>query len=64
LKFPKKLEKGKAVGVLVGGGRYDNLAKILGGLEMPGVGGAGGVERIIELLKEKRIKIYKEKNQK
>ena len=60
----EETEKGKAVGALVGGGRYDNLAKILGGLEMPGVGGAGGVERIIELLKEKRIKIYKEKKPK
>jgi histidyl-tRNA synthetase len=57
-------EKGKAIGALLGGGRYDNLAKILGGMEVPGVGGAGGVERIIELMKEKQIKIPKEKTPK
>jgi histidyl-tRNA synthetase len=57
-------EKGKAMGALAGGGRYDNLAKILGGGEVPGVGGAAGVERILELMKEKQIKIPKEKRAK
>jgi histidyl-tRNA synthetase len=57
-------EKGKAIGALAGGGRYDNLAKILGGKETPGVGGAAGVERILELMKEKQVKIQKEKKPK
>jgi len=54
-------EKGKTFGALVGGGRYDNLAKILGGEDVPAVGGAGGVERIIELMKEKQLKLASEK---
>jgi histidyl-tRNA synthetase len=57
-------EKGKAIGALAGGGRYDNLAKILGGGEVPAVGGAAGVERIIELMKEKQVKLPKEKKPK
>jgi histidyl-tRNA synthetase len=36
---------------LAGGGRYDYLVKLLGGLDRPGVGVAFGVERIIEELK-------------
>ena len=35
---------------LIGGGRYDGLTKILGGPDIPGVGWAGGVERIIMLM--------------
>jgi histidyl-tRNA synthetase len=57
-------EKGRAIGALAGGGRYDNLAKILGGGEIPAVGGAAGVERIAELMKEKQIKLPKEKKPK
>jgi histidyl-tRNA synthetase len=38
---------------LVGGGRYDNLVKLLGGKDVPAMGGAAGVERIITLMKEK-----------
>ncbi|MBI2121345.1 MAG: histidine--tRNA ligase [Candidatus Wildermuthbacteria bacterium] len=37
---------------LVGGGRYDNLLKILGGKDIPGTGAAGGVERIVSLMQE------------
>jgi histidyl-tRNA synthetase len=57
-------EKGKAIGALAGGGRYDNLAKILGGGEVPAVGGAAGVERIIELMKEKQVNLPKERKPK
>ncbi len=42
---------------LVGGGRYDNLAKILGGVSTPAVGGAGGVERIVILMKKQKEKL-------
>lgn len=54
-------EKGKEVGALAGGGRYDALSKILGGGEIPSVGGAGGVERMVILMKEKAIRFPKEK---
>jgi len=37
---------------LIGGGRYDGLTKILGGPDIPGVGWAGGVERIIMLMQD------------
>ncbi len=37
---------------LGGGGRYDDLVKLLGGKDMPAVGAAFGVERIMQLMKE------------
>ena len=40
------------MGTLSAGGRYDNLVKILGGKETPSVGGAAGLERIIEFMKK------------
>lgn len=41
---------------ILGGGRYDNLVKLLGGEATPSCGGAAGVERIINLLKRENIK--------
>lgn len=35
-----------AQGTVLGGGRYDGLVKALGGTDLPGVGWAGGVERL------------------
>jgi len=47
---------------LAGGGRYDNLVEILGGEKTPAIGGALGVERVIEYLKEKKLeKVSKKK---
>ena len=46
-------EEGKEDLALVGGGRYDYLAEQLGGRQTPGVGAAMGVERVVELIKEK-----------
>ena len=37
---------------LIGGGRYDGLTKILGGPDISGVGWAGGVERLIMLMRD------------
>jgi len=37
---------------LLGGGRYDDLAEMLGGPATPGIGFAGGMERLILILKE------------
>ena len=38
---------------LLGGGRYDDLAEMLGGQPTPGVGFAGGMERLVLVLKER-----------
>jgi histidyl-tRNA synthetase len=37
---------------IAGGGRYDNLVKILGGPDTPGIGFAFGMERLVMLLEE------------
>ena len=37
---------------LIGGGRYDGLTKVLGGPDIPGVGWAGGVERMIMMMQD------------
>lgn len=42
---------------LVGGGRYDNLCKILGGEPTPACGGAAGIERIIRAMKQRAPKL-------
>jgi len=52
----KEGEKTLALG---GGGRYDGLAKLIGGKDIPAVGTAFGVERIIQLLKEEGVKELK-----
>jgi histidyl-tRNA synthetase len=49
-------EDGKSLGTLVGGGRYDGLAKLLGGRDTPACGAAGGVERIASLMKARNAK--------
>ncbi len=43
-----------AQGTVLGGGRYDGLIELLGGPATPGVGWAGGVERISMLLGDER----------
>lgn len=50
-------EEGRRMGSLAGGGRYDNLVKVLGGKPTPACGGAGGIERIISVMKGKKIKL-------
>jgi len=42
-------------GTLIGGGRYDKLIEQLGGKSTPAVGAAGGMERIIEIIKEEKL---------
>ena len=49
-------EDGKALGSLAGGGRYDNLSKMLGGRDTPGCGSASGMERIVSLMKTREMK--------
>ena len=43
-----------AQNAVTGGGRYDNLFQEIGGLDVPGIGFAVGVERLISLLPEER----------
>ncbi|MBI04551.1 MAG: histidine--tRNA ligase [Pelagibacteraceae bacterium] len=40
---------------LIGGGRYDGLIKTLGGKDLPGVGWAGGIERIAMLMDDVKL---------
>lgn len=49
-KTPRKL-------ALAGGGRYDYLSKALSSKEIPGTGGAIGLDRIVELLKTLNINV-------
>lgn len=58
--FEFKSEESGSQDTLIGGGRYDGLIKLLGGPDIPGVGWAGGVERLImlmdnQVIKEKKI---------
>ena len=46
-------EQGQISGALVGGGRFDDLVKLLGGKETPACGAACGVERIVNIMKER-----------
>lgn len=41
-----------AQGTVIGGGRYDGLAKIMGGPAIAGVGWAGGIERLAMLARD------------
>jgi len=51
--------QGRTLGALVGGGRYDGLVKLLGGKDTPAVGGAAGIERIIDSIKKEKIRFPK-----
>jgi len=44
-------------GALVGGGHYDNLVEMFRGRSTPGVGGAAGIERIVNSLKNQDVRI-------
>ena len=50
-------KEGEEQGALGGGGRYDDLVKLLGRKEAPACGGAFGIERIVNLMKEKGKKV-------
>ncbi len=47
----------KTQGALLGGGRYDNLVKLLGGKDTPACGGACGIDRVVNLMRIKAIKL-------
>jgi histidyl-tRNA synthetase len=49
-------EAGLTRNALAGGGRYDKLVKLLGGKDTPGCGGAMGIERVVEIMKGRKMK--------
>jgi len=51
----KPAEGGKSQDTFAAGGRYDNLVKELGGPEIPAVGWAIGVERLLEQLSKEPV---------
>ena len=53
----EKSDDGVSQGSLVGGGRYDGLVKFLGGRDTPACGAAGGIVRIVNLIKARNAKI-------
>ncbi|MCK4781581.1 histidine--tRNA ligase [Candidatus Parcubacteria bacterium] len=53
----EETEEGKKQGILIAGGRYDGLIKLLGGKDAPACGMAGGVERIMNIMKNAEVKI-------
>jgi len=53
--FEFKSKELGAQDTLIGGGRYDGLIKLLGGPDIPGVGWAGGIERIAMLMDDLSI---------
>lgn len=55
----EEVKKSLALG---GGGRYDALAKLIGKGDVPGVGGALGVERIIQAMKMIPVKFSESTN--
>ena len=46
---------------LAGGGRYDYLAEVIGGRPTTAVGGAMGIERVVEIIKETQPNALKER---
>lgn len=57
-----KSEEGQSQGALFGGGRYDNLVKLMGGRNTPACGAAGGIDRIVNLMKQREVKTLKVEN--
>ncbi|HDO23611.1 MAG TPA: histidine--tRNA ligase [bacterium] len=49
---------------LAGGGRYDSLAKTLSNKDFPAVGGGIGIDRVVQLMIEKKITIKRSKTPK
>lgn len=54
--FVEKQEEGESRIAIGGGGRYDELAEYMGSRRIPGVGGALGVDRVVDLMKKRNIK--------
>ncbi len=61
--FPE-LEEGRSQNAVAGGGRYDDLVKLLGGKPTPACGGALGLERLVGLMKKESKKVSKPSREK
>jgi histidyl-tRNA synthetase len=53
--FEIRHEASGKIGSVAGGGRYDDLIKILGGQPMPATGISLGIERILQILEEEKM---------
>ena len=42
---------------VLGGGRYDGLVELMGGLPTPAIGFAAGIERIVDIMKKEKIRV-------
>jgi len=51
-------------GAIIGGGRYDYLIELIGGKNLPAVGWAGGMERIIEAMNAQGVQLGNNKKPK
>lgn len=58
--FEIKDDADQAKNTLIGGGRYDHLCSELGGLEMPSIGFAIGIERLLDTIKRNQENILDE----
>ncbi|NOY35372.1 MAG: histidine--tRNA ligase [bacterium] len=56
--------EGSAKTAIAAGGRYDSMAKLLSGKDFPSAGGAIGIDRVAEILNERKIKIKARKKPK
>ncbi len=61
--FPTESE-GASPLALGGGGRYDDLAELLGSRRLPGIGFSMGVERVVDVMKKKGIRPKREERPK
>lgn len=53
--FEITTDKLGAQGTVLAGGRYDGLVKLMGGQDVPGIGFAAGVERLVALMGEENV---------
>ena len=53
--FPTEVEENERPVALVGGGRFDDLVKLIGGEDTPAVGASMGIERVIARLRKQGV---------
>jgi histidyl-tRNA synthetase len=57
--FEITTDKLGAQGTVLAGGRYDGLVKLMGGQDVPGIGFAAGVERLVALMEDQPLVQHK-----
>lgn len=53
--YETNIKGSESIGSVCSGGRYDKLVEIAGGGSVPGVGFSFGIERIVDIMKEKKL---------